>query len=327
MDAKDEGALRECLVSGLSAVLHQPPAIVHIHQTRFDNSTSFLAEVLTLQLANGDELKIFLKDFGSSRLTKDDLPQRRERELLVYRDLLARTDLGTAKYYGAVWDATRQRFWLLLEFVDGIELRSCAFDPWVGVAGWLGDMQGHFADRTEELNACDFLVRHDACFFWSKAEQAQQAVAQVSVGLAQRLDRILSYYGRVVDVMVSQPRTLVHGSYRPENILVNLNVEPMRVCPIDWELAAWGAPLYDLAFLSDGFRPPRLDMLWDAYRQHAAQYHLVVPDRADMRRVVDCFRLHKIVKSLSECVSWNFPESTIAKLVQLGEDLNCQLDQ
>ena len=324
-DRADEDALRQCLERSLADLSGRPPAIVGIHHTRPDNSTSYALDILTIQLGTGDEFKVFLKDFGFSRLPKDGLVQRRDRELRVYRDLLAKADLSTAKYYGAVWNEPRQRFWLLLEFVDGMELRSCEFDEWVRAAGWLGRLQGHFAQHSNALNACDFLVRHDAGFFRSKAELALHAVSQISTSLADRLASILNRYDPLVEVMASQTLTFVHGSYRPQNILMNLNSEPVRVCPIDWELAAFGAPLYDLAFLSDGFEPPRLDLLWDAYRQQAARYRVSVPDQEEMRYLVDCFRLHKIIKSLSESVSWKFPENTVTRLVGMGEELSRQI--
>jgi len=94
-----------------------------------------------------------------------------------------------------------------------------------------------------------------------------------------------------------------------------------RVCPVDWELAAIGAPLYDLAFLSDGFRPPERDWLWDAYLEATGNPYCPARGREEMRYVVDCFRLHKVLKSLSEARDKSFPEPTVAKLVDHAEEL------
>jgi hypothetical protein len=100
---------------------------------------------------------------------------------------------------------------------------------------------------------------------------------------------------------------------------VNFHDAPRRVCPVDWELAAVGAHLYDFAFISDGAEPPTVDRLWDAYRAEAMAWHLAIPDRTEMRRVVECFRLHKLMKALSESVDWNFQESSVATLVGRAE--------
>ena len=44
---------------------------------------------------------------------------------------LSGAGLGTAEYYGSVWDRGRERYWLLLEFVDGDLLRKYRVDKTV----------------------------------------------------------------------------------------------------------------------------------------------------------------------------------------------------
>src|SRR5438067_10621901 len=88
--------------------------IVGIHRQRFEGSTSYACDVVTVELASGDELQIFLKNFGVSYLPKDGLQQRPEREVRVYRDLLTEADLGAATYYGSVWEESAGQCWLLL---------------------------------------------------------------------------------------------------------------------------------------------------------------------------------------------------------------------
>jgi Phosphotransferase enzyme family len=321
----DEEALRGCLEGAFPELFARAPAVAAVSRSRSEVSASYDAYVVTVRPAAGEGLKVFLKDFGFSRLPKEGLERRRERELRVYRDLLAGADVGTARYHGSVWDRSRGRFWLLLEFVDGLPLRDCELDSWVGAAGWLGRMQGSFARHRDRLAGCDWLLRHDAGFFRSKGEMSLRAVCRTSASLAARLESALRGYDRLVAVMASQPSTLVHGSYRPENILVTRDAEPPRVCPVDWELAAVGAPLYDLAFIADGFRPPERDRLWGAYREQAESWNISVPDREEIRYVVDCFRLHKILKSLSESWEKRFPAGTVAKLVGMAEELSRRL--
>jgi hypothetical protein len=71
--------------------------------------------------------------------------------------------------------------------------------------------------------------------------------------------------------------------------------------------------------LADG-PPPKLDALWNAYREGAARHGLSVPPREEVQYVLDCFYLHKILKALSESVSWHFPVTTVAKFVMLAEE-------
>jgi hypothetical protein len=302
------------------------PGIAAIRRHRSSAATSYASEVLTIELAGSKTQQAFLKDFGCSRLPKDDLPARRERELRVYRDLLDAPALGTATYYGALWNEAAGRFWLLLEFVHGEQLRSCGFDDWARAAGWLGHMQGYFAREAERLEACGFLVAHDAPFYWTKARLALEAVSQRSPCLAARVAAILDDHSRLVALLTSQPRTLVHGSYRAQNILVGTHARPPRITPVDWELAGLGAPLYDFAFLSDGFAQRELDALWDAYRRASVKWGLSPPPWKEARRVVDGLRLVKVLKSLGDSVSLDFKEATVVKLVGSAEAIKRGLD-
>src|SRR5438270_12373092 len=96
----EEDALRQCLERTAFDCFGGTSAIVAIHRSRFDLSTSYNTYLLTVQMASGAEIKVFLKDFGFSVRPKDGARQRRERELRVYQELLAEAELGTARYYG-----------------------------------------------------------------------------------------------------------------------------------------------------------------------------------------------------------------------------------
>jgi aminoglycoside phosphotransferase (APT) family kinase protein len=279
---------------------------------------------VTVKLTTGEELAIFLKNFGASQLSKDGLPQRRERELRVYRDLLTEADLGTATYYGSVWDESHGRFWLLLELVPSTEVRYCEFRYWVETARWLARMQGYFGavERRKQLSMGDYLIQHDAAFFHDKAEQARRAVATFPPAFSARLAPILHKYEQMVEMIAHQPRTFVHGHYRPYNILVNIEATPPRICPVDWEVAALGSPLYDLAFLSDlsdGFAGSLLDQLCAAYQQEALRHGLALPGRAEIQFLVDCFLLHRMLMLLGKAVKRQFSESGVAQLLDRVE--------
>ena len=294
-------------------------AIVGFQRKRICYIGSYDCDTVTVQLANGEEFRFFLKDFGFSRRSKDNPEQRRERELSVYRDLLVETDLGTPEYYGSIWNESQGRFWLLLEFVEGIVIKDHNVEHGVIAASWLGKMHGYFAQRLELLTGCDFLIRHDADFFRSKAELALLDIAQISALSARRLAKIVDRYEQIINVMVSQPLTLVHGAYIPWHIVLDFTQEPVRVCPIDWELAALGATLYDLAIFTDGVKPQTCDRIWDAYRQAAVQHNVPISDGAQMRYVVDCFRLHRIFDWLSRSVEKQFSAEKVTKLVDQAE--------
>src|SRR6266496_1708762 len=111
--------LRQTVEHALARARRSGSPVAAIRRRGFPGATSYAVEIVTAELATGDAVDIFLKDFGQSRLPKDAAAERRERELGVYRDLLEGQELGTAQFYGARWDEPAARFWLLLEFVDG----------------------------------------------------------------------------------------------------------------------------------------------------------------------------------------------------------------
>jgi aminoglycoside phosphotransferase (APT) family kinase protein len=317
----DEDALRQCLEEAVPDLVGSPAAITGTHRVRFNLSTSYDTYRVIVRLADGEEVRVFLKDFGTSVRPKDGPRQRRERELGVYRELLPGAGLGTARYYGSVVDESQGRLWLLLEFVDGTPVGYCELEHWPAAAEGLGRMHGYFARRADLLSACDFLVRHDAAFFRSRAAEALENVARIAPHLVDRLARLVQRYAPAVAAMTGQPPTLLHGGCRPSNILVRVASNPSRVCILDWEEAAFGAPLVDVAYLLDGLQPPTLDRCLAAYRRGAAEHGLALPPPEETRHLVDCFRLHMMFNSLSQAILKRYREKDVAKLVGIAEQI------
>jgi aminoglycoside phosphotransferase (APT) family kinase protein len=296
-----------------------------VHSRRFPGATSYAAQIVTVELVSGETVDIFLKDYGRSSQPKDSAAERRERELRVYEELLADMELGTAFLYGSRRDKAAARFWLMLELVEGELLRDCSFDAWLPAAAWLGRLHGSFVAQRDRLRACRFLARHDTAFFIHASERALQTLSGFSKPLGRRLAAVLERYDPIISMLAREPETLVHGSYRKQNVLVVRSSQPPRICPTDWELAAFGRAAFDLAYLSDGYRPPRLDALFDAYEAEAARFGLPVRDREELRREVDCFCLHKTINSLSHLRQWRSPEKTAPKVVASAEQIAASL--
>ncbi|SRR6266511_1121293 len=317
----DAEALRRIVEQAVRRVRGNESSVAAIYRRGFPGATSYAIEIVTVELATGDAIEIFLKDYGRSRLPKDAAADRRERELSIYEELLEHRELGTAQLYEAHRDEATARFWLMIEFVEGKPLRDCTYEYWPAAAAWLGRLHGRFSGQRDRLRSSGFLVHHDAHFFIQAAERALQAVSGLSKALAQRLATVLDGYDAIIAVLTREPDTLVHGSYRPQNVLVDRSSEPARICPMDWELAAFGRSTYDLAFVCDGFLPPRLDELFDAYEREAEISGLQLRDRDDLRHEVDCFRLHKTINSLGHVSQWPHPAETAAKVVATAEEI------
>ena len=310
-DRASDAVLHRCLQQSPAI----PSRITHLEHQRLESSTSYETSIVTVQLEDGRTLRVFMKDFGTSVRPKDQPQLRREREMHFYRDLAPQGELGTPRYIGSVWEPENGRQWLLIEFVQGTPVRYCDFEHWPLATGWLGEMHGYFARQCRRLESCGYLARHDRDFFRSKAQCSLDTVARVAPAESARLSGALRDYEDAIDTMLRGPRTLVHGGYRPINVLIRIEGDPQRICAIDWEEAGIGSPLSDLAYFVDGFEGERLQRLLDRYRRAAEPYGLPLPAHDEMVHVMECFRLHKLVHSLQKYVQWNVPAATIERLV------------
>src|SRR5205823_13527956 len=119
-------------------------------------------------------------------------------------------------------------------------------------------MHAHVAHDPELLERAReaHLLHYDADFYrvwprrawafacwdeWKQPEDARHAIAW----LVQR-------YDQVVDRLVALPQTFIHGEFFASNVLIQSTAAGHRVCPIDWEMAAVGPALIDVAALTAG---------------------------------------------------------------------------
>lgn len=153
--------------------------------------------------------------------------------------------------YASVYDDVGGNYWLFLEDLGESTLHEGDRHAWLAAVRWLAQMHGRFWGRVAELRALDCLGEHGARYYWSLARTARRHLVRAGQASALRLfDRLMARYEPVVEHLIRQPRTLVHGDVFPHNIL--LQPGP-RIRPIDWEAAAVGLAAWDLARLLDGW--------------------------------------------------------------------------
>lgn len=320
----DEGALRGLVQDALPRAGAQADALVEVEKLSLPSATSYATAALTARLRGGGVVRLFLKDFGHSRLPKDHAGSRRLREVHVYRDLLRDSGLGTPEYYGSL-NESDGRMLLLLEFLDGVQLHDCGFEAWVPSAAWLARLHAHFDGRAADLQRSPLLIRHDEDYFRSKADTALRNLRRFSERSLRRAADLVVGYEELAATMASQPRTLVHGNYRSKNVMIQRSPTGTRISPVDWEVAAIGSPLYDLGHLLDGFRGERLRALLDSYRREAGALGVPFPGEAEAMRLMNSFCLHRVVKSLARSIEKGFDEQDVSDLLDHGERLRGRL--
>lgn len=261
----------------LAAALEQAGlgAIAELRRRPSSYRTSFPIDDVDVTLADGAELALVFKQLGrdaledEARRAKPDFLDDPLREPAVYASVLAPAGLGTARLYGSVCDPGVERYWLFVERVQGLELFQVGDRGlWEATARWLAEMHARLAPDLERHRDAGRLLDYDARYLRSWIERAVE-FARDSRGAAERqaLDRLRSGYDDVVEELLALPRTVIHGELYASNVLVDTRGAAARVCPVDWELAAAGPGLVDLAALvSGGWSEADREAIASAYR-------------------------------------------------------------
>lgn len=295
-------------------------------------ATSAALEELRVRTADGGERTLILKDLSRRRMlddaraTKPDFLHEPLRELEAYRRILGPAGIG-ARCFAAAAEPDPPRHWLVLEKVPGVELWQIGeHEVWEAVAAWLGGFHARFAGREDELRAADpHLLAHSAAWFRSWRDRARAALADGSDPRGTNLVPALDRYDAVVEPLTALPATLVHGELYPSNVLVVPEQEPVRVCPVDWEMAAIGPGLLDLAALVGGFGKAERARLVEAYLVGLAGAGATVPPPDGLAVDLLRCRLQLALQWLGWARDWNPPKEHahdwLGEALALAEEL------
>jgi hypothetical protein len=284
-----------------------------------DYSSSFAMEELDVHLAGGARLELMFKNLSWHSLLADARRARPAflydpcREIRTYQQILAGANLGTPLLYGALADRAEGSYFLFMERVRAPKLCHVGdFSVWKNVARWLARMHAHFAGRAESFERPGHLLKYDArhyrlwinraCSFFHNARSPDADAGRRAI------EWLASRYEPVVETLAAQPRTLIHGEFYASNILADDAVPaarsaPRRVCPVDWEMAALGPGMIDLAALVAGS--------WtDEKRLALARTYYAAAPRTSWRdflHLLDCCRLHLAVQYVGWATEWSPP--------------------
>jgi aminoglycoside phosphotransferase (APT) family kinase protein len=263
--------------------------------------TSFPLEELDLELDDGTRLRLAFKQLGWStlgeeaRLAKPEFLHDARREAAVYASVLGPSGLSAPRYYGSLAEPQDDRHWLFVEWIEGRELYQVGeLELWKATARWLAAAHVSLARDLDRHVAVGHLVEYDERYYWRWMERAEEfAVAR---GGPQAFRNSLAWLGSryrpVVDSLLALPRTVLHGEFYASNILIAGEESAPRVAPVDWEIAAVGPGLVDLAALVSGdWGEGDREAIVEAYRS--------TPGVLDFSaRQLDLARLHLAVQWL-----------------------------
>jgi aminoglycoside phosphotransferase (APT) family kinase protein len=319
MPGIDSEELGVALTAALSRQLGADRAIVELERRPYSYRTSYELEQVHVVLDDGTSLDLIFKNLGEDGLhegaqaAKPDFLREPMREIETYARVLAPARLGTATYYGASVEPERGRYWLFVEKVAGVELWQVGeLETWKETARWLARLHARLGDGVHAgaIELPPQLLLYDEAFYRCWPERARRfAVARdLTAGDVAKIESLAERYERVVQRLLALPVTFIHGEFYASNVLVaGAPDAAVRVCPIDWEMAAVGPGLMDLAALVTGWSEESRGAVALAYREAAAPPLASAAEDAFFA-ALDLCRLHLAIRWLGWAPDWTPPE-------------------
>ena len=207
--------------------------------------TSWPVDDVEIEAPDGERLRIILKQLEGAEVVKPGFVVDPAREIEAY-GLLDGAELGTPACHAS------GRWWLALEKVEGVELwQRGDIGAWAATARWAAALHAHFASR---VPAAEHLLVHDGGFYRRWLERAREFRGEPVDALGPAADRAIAR-------LTALPRTLVHGELYASNVIVAGD----RIAVLDWEMAAIGPGVIDLAAVTTGWAGDDLEALLRAY--------------------------------------------------------------
>lgn len=248
--------LKIALEGVLTVHFGRPQQIVTLTRELAPYRSSSHLEELQLSLGDGTVLDVMFKNpgrqVGTNRQVKPEFLADPQREIETYRSVLSNRRLNTPVFYGAVVDASTSRHWLFLERIPGTRLKELGeFAMWEAAARWAATLHLTYAPAVDELRNRAHLVKYDRAYLERWIGRARH-VSGGTAAAARQIETLAQSYDALIERLAVLPVTLIHGEFYPSNIVVRHTANGPSVSPVDWEMAAVGPALLDLAAITSG---------------------------------------------------------------------------
>ena len=337
-DAPTTAELQRALEQKLGRYFGTKRTIVGLDRRPSPYRSSRRLDELAVRFKDGESMRVLMKDLSprgllnSARRARPQFLCDPQRELNTYRSILPGAPPGTPAWYGTVVNGTANRSWLLLEDVEGEQLSQVGtLSAWKKTAAWIGRLHSAYpASSVQRLATRSKLLLYDREFYWQWLRRAEQFCSR-SARKRRMMNLVAQRYHRVVDRLMGLPRTIIHGELYAGNVVIGRQDGKVRICPVDWEMAALGPGLVDLAALSAG---------WDErHRQLLARSYVSASKSPGSRPITwrryvasgfeldfDCCRLHLAVQMVGWSDNWSPPpqhaRDWLSDAVQIADRLS-----
>ena len=108
------------------------------------------------------------------------------------------------------------------------------------------------ATEVEALRTRPHLLSCDRKYFARWMSRAIEISGRDDESRAQ-LEWLAAHFEKVLDRLTALPLTFIHGEFYPSNVLIRQQPRDTAICAVDWEMAAIGPGLLDLAAFVSGW--------------------------------------------------------------------------
>ncbi|TMI89903.1 MAG: aminoglycoside phosphotransferase family protein [Bacillati bacterium ANGP1] len=278
--------MRRTLEEGLSRLRGRPVRIRELRRRALRTSRSFRTERVRVILDGGESVRVFFKDLNPRHQTEkaqrvrafDFAPGRRE--VQMYQSVLSPARFGTPHLYASRWEPEQDIYWLFLEDAGSTLVRnSHDMTAWVAAARWIARF--HTATRRLPDSQTGFLPQFDRRHYRRCADTVRRILPDLDARERRAVSRGLDCYAGRIDWLSALPRNVIHGQFFGQNIVLRRGGRNHAIAVVDWESAAMGPGLFDLASLTAGrwTREQRQSLL----AAYVAQYQDETGDQVDWK--------------------------------------------
>ncbi len=178
-------------------------------------------------------------------------------ERVIYEEILRCLPVTSPRYYGFV-EGDGDYDWLFLEYVEGERYsrerqdHSALAGRWLGLLHTSGERVAG-ATRLPDLGPSHYLAhlrnaRGKLCGNLKHLNLPPGDLAVVHAVILQ-CNFLESRWSQIEQWCDRMPRTLVHGDFKPRNVVIRTANDGPALLPFDWEASGWGVPAEDLAYI------------------------------------------------------------------------------
>ncbi len=228
------------------------PAVLAWRQLQ---TASVIQQVQVLQLAEKSAVfRLWDSGRGSSIIAKRSAAETTLVERTIYEKVLPRLPLTALEYYGCTI-AEDGSHWIFVEDAGGRRFSPEAREHRILAARWLAVLHAAAMPLADSISlperGPDYYLEHlhsarrNILQHASNPFLARDEVRLLETILA-RFDLLEAHWGKLRRYGEVLPSTLVHGDFRPKNVLLRSSGHGLDLFPIDWETAGWGLAAPDL---------------------------------------------------------------------------------